>query len=70
MIKFNLNGHEYIELNKLLKVLQLVESGGVANTLITEGEVKLNGKIETQKRKKLVIGDKIIFFEKTIVIVE
>lgn len=70
MIEFNLNGHEYIELNKLLKVLRLVNSGGDANTMIIEGELKVNGNIETQKRKKLRIGDKIEFFEHTILIVE
>ena len=32
---------EYIELNKLLKILSLVESGGQANNLITEGFVSI-----------------------------
>jgi ribosome-associated protein YbcJ (S4-like RNA binding protein) len=31
MIEFELNGHEFIPLNKLLKLLNLVQSGGEAN---------------------------------------
>ena len=44
---------EYIELNKLLKILGLVESGGQANQLIKGGEVVFNGEIDTRKRLKL-----------------
>ncbi len=44
---------EYIELNKLLKLLNWVESGGQAGSLITEGYIKVNGEKETRKRCKL-----------------
>ena len=54
---------EYIELNKLLKILSLVESGGQANNVITEGFVRYNGKVDTRKRLKLRKGDKIEFSE-------
>ena len=54
---------EYIELNKLLKILSLVESGGQANNLITEGFVKYNGEVNTRKRLKLRKGDEIEFAE-------
>ena len=54
---------EYIELNKLLKILSLVESGGQANNLIIEGFVKYNGEVDTRKRLKLRKGDKIEFAE-------
>ena len=54
---------EYIELNKLLKILFLVESGGQANNLITRGFVRYNGEIDTRKRLKLRKGDKIEFAE-------
>ena len=55
---------EYIELNRLLKVLNLAESGGQANQLIADGLVQVNGNLETQKRKKLRPGD-IVQFNKT-----
>ena len=54
---------EYIELNKLLKILSLVESGGQANNLITGGFVRYNGEVDTRKRLKLRKGDKIEFAE-------
>ena len=54
---------EYIELNKLLKILSLVESGGHANNLITKGFVSYNGEVDTRKRLKLRKGDKIEFAE-------
>ena len=54
---------EYIELNKLIKILSTVESGGQANNLITEGFVRYNGEVDTRKRLKLRKGDKIEFAE-------
>ena len=53
----------YIELNKLLKILSLVESGGQANNLIAEGFVRFNGEVDTRKRLKLRKGDNIEFAE-------
>jgi len=61
MIEFELRGHEFILLNKLLKLLNLVQSGGEANQRIEEGEVKVNAAVEKQKRKKLRVGDKVTF---------
>ena len=54
---------EFIELNKLLKILSLVESGGQANAMITEGYVLYNGAVDTRKRLKLRKGDKVEFAE-------
>ncbi len=56
-MKFNLNGAEYIELIKLLKLLRIAESGGHAKIMVEEGEVKLNGQAEFRKRAKLRPGD-------------
>lgn len=52
---------EPVELYKLLKFESIVSSGGEAKFVIGEGFVKLNGEIETRKRKKLVSGDVIMF---------
>jgi len=54
---FNLNGTEYIELIKLLKLLHIAESGGHAKIMVEDGEVKLNGVVESRKRAKLRPGD-------------
>lgn len=55
---FELTG-EFIELIKLLKLMQLASSGGDAKMLVDSGEVKLNGAIELRKRAKLRKGDLI-----------
>jgi ribosome-associated protein len=65
---FNLDGHEFITLNNLLKVTRLVGTGGEANIRIDNGEVRVNGLIETQKRKKLRPGDVVQFEKATITI--
>ena len=61
-LEFTLNT-EYKELNKLLKILSLVESGGHANDQIRNGFVKINGMVDTRKRLKLRKGDNIEFAE-------
>jgi len=45
--------HEYIELFKLLKVLDLVDSGAQAKMLIDGGYVLRNDEVETRKRAKI-----------------
>ncbi len=52
---------EPVELYKLLKFESLASSGGEAKFFVSEGMVSLNGKVETQKRKKLMSGDIIEF---------
>jgi ribosome-associated protein len=67
-MEFQLHDHDFIPLNNLLKLLNLVETGGEANIRISDGEVKVNGATETQKRKKLRPGDVVIFQKTTITI--
>ena len=50
---FELEGREYIELNNLLKVTGLCESGGRAKVLIADGQVKVDNEIERRKRCKI-----------------
>jgi len=52
---------EPVELYKILKFEGLVDSGGEAKAVIEEEQVRLNGQIETQKRKKVMSGDVIQF---------
>ena len=51
---------EPIELYKILKFENMVVSGGEA-TVISEGQVMVNGKVETRKRKKIFSGDVVEF---------
>jgi ribosome-associated protein len=56
IIEFELKD-DYIELYKLLKVLDLVESGAEAKLIIAEGHVLRNGVTETRKRAKIEAGE-------------
>jgi ribosome-associated protein len=68
MIKFKLGESEYIELIKLLKITNISNSGGQAKLMVEDGEVKRNGVVESRKRAKLRVGDKIEIFNETIII--
>ena len=52
-------GQPYIQLNKLLQALRIAQTGGHAKIMIQNGEVSVNGNIETRVRNKLVIADQI-----------
>jgi len=52
---------EPVALYKILKFEGMVASGGEAKHVISEGLVKVNGEVETRKRKKIFSGDSIEF---------
>ena len=52
---------DYIKLGQALKLAGLVESGVDAKTVIQDGQVKVNGRVETQRGKKLVDNDEVSF---------
>lgn len=52
---------EPVELYKILKFEGMCASGGAAKMAVAEGQVLVNGEVETQKRKKIVSGDIIEF---------
>jgi ribosome-associated protein len=52
---------EPVELYKILKFEGLVTTGGEAKLLIGDGQVTVNGEIETRKRRKILSGDVIVF---------
>ena len=57
---------EPVELYKVLKFEGMCSSGAVAKHVVADGQVLVNGEIETRKRKKLVSGDIIEFANDTI----
>lgn len=65
MTDFEIND-EPIELYKLLKFAGIADSGGEAKAIVAEGQVRLNGEVETQKRKKIVSGDIVEYGGETI----
>jgi ribosome-associated protein len=52
---------EPVELYKILKFEGIVANGGEAKSVIEEGQVKVNGEVETRKRRKIVSGDVVEF---------
>ena len=50
---------EVIDLQDFLKLAGLVDTGGEAKFLIQTGEVRLNGEVETRRRKKIRRGDRV-----------
>lgn len=48
---------EFITMDKLLKFSGVAETGGQAFLMVEDGVVKLNGKMITEKRKKVYPGD-------------
>ena len=51
---------DYIKLDQFLKWQGIVQTGGEAKIRIKEGEVMVNGVIETRRGKKLRTGDRVL----------
>lgn len=54
-------GTEFIKLEAALKYVNAVESGGMAKTVIQNGDVLVNGEVCTMRGKKLYPGDSFSF---------
>lgn len=52
---------EFIKLQDLMKLANLVGTGGEAKVLILDGQVSVNGGICLQRGKKIRPGDDVLF---------
>lgn len=59
---------DHIELAQLLKFAGVVGTGGEAKQVIGAGQVSVNGAVETQRGKKIVPGDRVVYDGKTLVV--
>ncbi len=59
-----------IELYLILKLENMVQSGGEAKFVIGEGLVCVNGEVETRKRKKIFSGDLISYGNEQVQVVD
>lgn len=57
---------EFIKLGQALKAAGLVDSGVVAKEVIQNGEVAVNGEIDTRRGRKLYPGDEVSYDNQTI----
>ena len=61
---------EFIKLGQALKAANLVEDGVEAKYVIQDGEVKVNGEVDTRRGRKLYDGDIISFHGEEIKIIK
>lgn len=54
-VEFELND-DFVELNQLLKLAGLCESGGAGKMIVASGDVKVDGKTELRKTCKIRAG--------------
>lgn len=67
-LAFALDG-DYIELKSLLKLTGLVNSGGEAKVVIDDGQVTVDGQVETRKACKIRLGQ-VVAYAGTRILVE
>ncbi|WP_305804470.1 RNA-binding S4 domain-containing protein [Stenotrophomonas sp. YIM B06876] len=68
-IDFQLD-RDYVELKQLLKLTDLVSSGGEAKTLIGDGQIRVDGEVELRKACKIRAGQQVRFGEVLIRVLE
>ena len=59
---------EYIKLDQLLKFSGLADTGGIAKEVIHNGEVLVNGEVETRRGKKIRKEDVVEFRGEKVVV--
>jgi len=59
---------KYIKLDAFIKWQGLAETGGQAKLDIQDGLVRVNGKVETRRGRKLVRGDKVTYRGRTVLV--
>ncbi|HEU4852007.1 MAG TPA: RNA-binding S4 domain-containing protein [Telluria sp.] len=57
-VTFELRG-EFVELNQLLKLAGLCDSGGAGKNIVASGAVKVDGKKELRKTAKIRAGQSV-----------
>lgn len=57
-----------IKLDQFLKWVGVAPTGGQAKLMIQDGEVLVNGIVETRRGKKLVTGDRVTVGSETFIV--
>lgn len=52
-------GRDYVELNQLLKLAGLCQSGGAGKAVVAQGEVLVDGRVELRKTCKIRAGQRV-----------
>ena len=67
-IEFSLN-REFVQLNQLLKLTGLCDSGGAGKALVAGGTVSVDGSIELRKTCKIRVGQVVAIGDVEITVV-
>lgn len=57
-VDFDLEG-EFVELNQLLKLVGLADSGGAGKQIVASGAVNVDGQVELRKTAKIRSGQTV-----------
>lgn len=68
-VTFELIG-DFVELNQLLKLSGLCESGGAGKNIVASGDVRVDGKPELRKTAKIRAGQVVELGDVRITVVE
>jgi ribosome-associated protein len=66
-LEFELNG-DYVELNQLLKLVGICDSGGAGKALVASGAVHVDGIVEMRKTCKIRAGQLVTLGDVQIVV--
>lgn len=66
-LEFELND-EYVELNQLLKLIGVCDSGGAGKMLVASGVVKVDGVSELRKTCKIRAGQRVTLGDVNIIV--
>jgi len=59
---------KFIKLDQFLKWQGIADTGGQAKQLILDGEVRVNGQVETRRGRKLANGDRVTIGDKMLIV--
>jgi ribosome-associated protein len=68
VVRFQLEG-DYVELNQLLKLVGLCDSGGIGKQIVASGAVTVDGRQELRKTAKIRVGQQVSVDDVTISVV-
>jgi ribosome-associated protein len=65
---FQLHGDPFVELDALLKLTGLCDTGGRAKLAVADGRVRVDGVVELRRRCKVRAGQTVAFEGRTIAV--
>ncbi len=61
--------HDYVELNQLLKLVGLCDSGGAGKAIVAAGAVTVDGVLELRKTCKIHAGQRVVVDDEVAILV-